>query len=136
MKSLFALGLLALAATSSVVRAQTQGEMDDQACKDFSAADKRLNAAYQKVLAAHPKDALFSAKFRAAQRAWVAFRDAEIDALFPAKDKPLEYGSVYPMCDCQERTAITLRRIEELDDWLTVQEGDVCTGSRTETAQP
>ena len=44
---------------------------------DLTVADAELNAAYQKALAAMPS-AESKTKLREAQRAWVAFRDAEV----------------------------------------------------------
>ena len=44
---------------------------------DLRAVDAALNRSYQKALAAMP-DAATKTKLRDAQRAWVAFRDAEI----------------------------------------------------------
>lgn len=60
-------------------------EMNACADKDFSAADKALNSAYQKALKDVPAMATekpYDAKswetaLRASQRAWLAFRDAE-----------------------------------------------------------
>jgi len=31
------------------------------------------------------------------QRAWPGYRDAYLEAMFPAADKQTEYGSIYPM---------------------------------------
>jgi len=36
-------------------------------------------------------------RFKAAERAWIAYRDAYMGAMYPAKDKQAEYGSIYPM---------------------------------------
>jgi uncharacterized protein YecT (DUF1311 family) len=51
-------------------RASAEGE-------DLRAADAELNTTYQKALVAMPNEAS-KAKLKDAQRAWVAFRDAEI----------------------------------------------------------
>lgn len=74
MKSLLRLSAL-LAFTcffslSPSLHASAEGE-------ELRAADAELNGTYQKALAAMPNDAS-KAKLREAQRAWVAFRDAEI----------------------------------------------------------
>jgi uncharacterized protein YecT (DUF1311 family) len=34
-------------------------------------------------------------KLKQAQRAWIAFRDAHLEARFPKADKQAEYGSAY-----------------------------------------
>ncbi len=45
--------------------------------KEMNETDAKLNAAYQKVLKGLPNDAARE-KLKAAQRAWVAWRDAEV----------------------------------------------------------
>jgi uncharacterized protein YecT (DUF1311 family) len=110
--------------------AQSQAAMDECASQSLAAADKELNQVYQQVLAKFASDKVFTAKLRTAQKAWIAFRDAELEARYPASNKSLQYGSVYPMCANNELEAMTRQRIEELRAWLKVaQEGDVCSGS-------
>lgn len=68
-------------------------EMNFCADKDFEAADKALNTAYQQALKAVPEMAIadnerFNAKvweksLRASQRAWIAYRDAECQEHVP-----------------------------------------------------
>lgn len=104
--------------------------MDECASKSLDAADKELNQVYQQVLAKYASDKVFVGKLRAAQKAWVAFRDAELDARYPASNKSLQYGSVYPMCADNELEAMTRKRTEELREWLKgATEGDACAGS-------
>lgn len=110
--------------------AQTQADLNDDACATYQAADKKLNAVYQQVLKQHQDDVNFTAKLRKAQRAWLAFRDTELEAIYPAANKQVEYGSVYSMCNCLEQTALINQRIEQLSGWLDAEEGDVCRGSR------
>lgn len=112
------------------VMAQTQLQMNVDACAEYQKADEKLNATYQQVLEQHKGDAAFVAKFKKAQRAWLIFRDAELAAIYPATNKQAEYGSVYPMCNCMEQAALVNQRIEQLSGWLSAEEGDVCRGSR------
>jgi uncharacterized protein YecT (DUF1311 family) len=110
--------------------AQSQAAMDECASQSLAAADKELNQVYQQVLAKFASDKVFTAKLRTAQKAWIAFRDAELEARYPASNKSLQYGSVYPMCANNELEAMTRQRIEELRAWLKgAQEGDACSGS-------
>jgi uncharacterized protein YecT (DUF1311 family) len=109
--------------------AQSQAGMTGCAGQSLSAADKELNQVYQQVLSKYAKDTVFVAKLKVAQKAWLAFRDAELAARFPDNDKS-NYGSVYPMCADNELEAMTRKRTEELRAWLKgTQEGDVCAGS-------
>lgn len=110
--------------------AQTQLEMNMEFCGEYQKAIQKLDAVYRQVLMKHEADEAFVEKLKAAQKAWLAFRDAEMDALYPAGDKRLEYGSVYPMCRCIEQSALVNERIEQLSGWLSAEEGDVCRGSR------
>lgn len=132
----FAFGAVAAAASAPASgdtcmdSAQSQAAMNACAQQNLGAADKELNQVYQQVLAKYASDKVFIAKLRAAQKAWIAFRDAELEARYPASDKQLQYGSVYPMCANNDREAMTRKRIEQLRAWLKgVQEGDVCAGS-------
>jgi uncharacterized protein YecT (DUF1311 family) len=109
--------------------AQSQAAMNQCASNSLSAADKELNQVYQQVLRKYAKDPAFIAKLKVAQKAWLAFRDAELAARFPDDDKT-NYGSVYPMCVNNELEAMTRKRTEELRTWLKgAEEGDVCAGS-------
>jgi uncharacterized protein YecT (DUF1311 family) len=109
--------------------AQSQADITACAMKGLNAADRELNAVYQQVLNKYAKDTVFVAKLKAAQKAWLAFRDAELAARFPDSDKS-NYGSVYPMCADNELEAMTRKRTEELRVWLKgAVEGDVCAGS-------
>jgi uncharacterized protein YecT (DUF1311 family) len=115
---------------TSILDAQTQGALDEQSCGQFHKADVALNGTYSKILKEYAKDQQFIAKLKTAQRAWLAFRDAELEALFPKTDKQAEYGSVYPMCRCSELQSLTEERTKQLKRWLDgTPEGDVCAGS-------
>lgn len=88
------------------------------------------------LLREYAADAQFLRKMRAAQRAWVTYRDAHLAALYPAADPQSQYGSVYTMCRCTALAEATRKRAEELRRWADgTAEGDVCAGSvRVRTA--
>ena len=110
---------------------QNQLELTEQACAAYKKADAEMNAIYQKILNENRKDRLFVQKLRSAQRAWLMFRDAHLESIFPAADKRAAYGSVQPMCHCMELEKITDERTRVLKQWVDgVEEGDVCAGSR------
>ncbi len=114
----------------SSLHAQTQADLDQQSCGQFHKADASLNATYSRILKEYGKDAQFISKLKAAQRAWLAFRDADLEAWFPKPDKQAEYGTVYPMCRCTQLQELTEQRTKELRVWLDgIPEGDVCSGS-------
>jgi uncharacterized protein YecT (DUF1311 family) len=67
---------------------------------------------------------------KVAQNAWIKFRDAEMNALFPEDNKSVEYGSVFSMCWNNALTDLTKQRIKKLKVWLNgIEEGDACSGS-------
>ncbi len=108
------------------------GQADLNQCygSEYRKADSELNALYKKILSEYADDPRFIEKFKAAQRAWIKFRDAEMEALFPHGDEPQYYGSVYPMCDSIWLTTLTRERIDQLRKWSKkTEEGDVCSGS-------
>ena len=111
-------------------KAQTQADMNSCADGDFTQIDNELNSLYQKILSEYADDPKFIAKFKASQRAWLKFRDAEMEALFPHGEETGYYGSAYPMCNSTWLAEITKERISQLKKWTDkVKEGDVCSGS-------
>jgi uncharacterized protein YecT (DUF1311 family) len=108
---------------------QTQFEMNQEACGKYKKADAELNRVYQQVLRDYAGEKTFIQKMKVAQRAWMAFRDAHLDSIYPDPD-PRTYGSVNPMCRCQILGWLTEERLKMLREWADgVQEGDVCIGS-------
>jgi len=105
----------------------------DTAKYDYKTTDKQLNMVYNKILLESKSDTLFVKRLKEAQRAWIKFRDAQIEARFPTvkkDDQDKEYGSIYPVCACLELTELTKQRINQLEAWLNgTVEGNVCGGS-------
>lgn len=109
--------------------AQTQGEMNEDAASRFKAADKKLNALYQKILKDYANDPVFIESLKKAQRCWIAFRDAQLKMKFPDR-KPGSYGSLHPMVATMYLTELTEDRIAALQPWIDgAQEGDISAGS-------
>jgi uncharacterized protein YecT (DUF1311 family) len=106
---------------------QSQAGLNQCVSNSAKGADAELNRIYAKVLAANASDTAFLEKFKAAQRAWLVFRDAQIAARYPS---PADYGSVLPMCESGEYEQLTRDRIKQLNAWIKgTEEGDVCAGS-------
>ncbi|AGY58525.1 lysozyme inhibitor LprI family protein [Gloeobacter kilaueensis] len=109
---------------------QSQLELNTQACGEYQKADGQLNSVYQQIRRQYSGQKQFLDKLTRAERAWIAYRDAHLDSRFPSNNPQLEYGSVYPMCRCQELTQLTRERIQFLKRWVEgVPEGEVCSGS-------
>ncbi len=111
-------------------RAETQRDLNRCGGLGLRLADQELNATYQAVIEAHKEDQVFITKLRIAQRMWLQFRDAEMEAIFPHKDDPRHYGSVFPLCWSTHLATITKERTKQLRRWIDgVPEGDLCAGS-------
>ena len=107
----------------------TQTDMNICSGSDFKEADVQLNAVYQAVLSKHRADKAFIQNLQAAQRAWLAWRDAEMKAIFPDRE-PGYYGSVLPMCWSGQLEQLTRERTKQLQVWLDgLPEGEVCGGA-------
>lgn len=112
--------------------ANTQFDMNVCANSDFERADKELNEVYNKILKRYHNSPQFLKNLRAAQHAWLVFRDAHLKMIFPLeKDPKTNYGSVFPMCWATIKAGITFERAKELRRWLEPfeEEGNVCQGS-------
>lgn len=116
--------------TSCNGEVSVQVDLNQCAADRLQQADDELNRIYQAILKQYSEDRVFLEKFRKAQRAWLLFRDAELEAKFPENDKQSYYGSVYPMCAARFLAQRTQERIKQLQEWLEgAEEGDLCAGS-------
>ncbi|MET0535285.1 MAG: lysozyme inhibitor LprI family protein [Steroidobacter sp.] len=110
--------LAAMAADSSprCNPAGTQAQMNTCATNELAEADRQLNATYQSLLKKYADDAAFIQKLRAAQRAWVAFRDAELDATYWCMEpNPAAcWGSLLPQRYASYKSKLTSERTERL----------------------
>lgn len=110
--------------------AETQMQINQCTYEDYAQADVELNQVYRQILSVYSEDKAFLDKLKTAQRAWIAFRDAHLEALYPEQDKRFAYGSMYPSCSNHDLTVLTRQRITQLQQWLTgVNEGNACTKS-------
>ena len=109
----------------------TQSEMNDCAAGEAHRAEDALNSTYREVLGKLKSDKTATTRMVAAEKAWIAFRDAELAADWPVADGEnpnLLCGSVHPFCYYNKRTALTLERLKTLSDRIKhEEEGDVCS---------
>jgi uncharacterized protein YecT (DUF1311 family) len=99
--------------------------MDQCAAQNFQEADAELNKTYERLLSKYADDPEKVTRIKKAQRAWIAFRDAEVEALFPQSDGS-QHGSAWPMCRPLELAKLTVDRTKELKAITEAREGDVC----------
>ena len=99
-------------------KANTQSEMTACASDEAARVDAKLKTTYRALLARVTSQPEALAKIKAAERAWTAYRDAYIEATYPAEDKATEYGSIYPLDVNLLRAKLTRRQIAALEDML------------------
>lgn len=107
----------------------SQGDMNAAAFREFRRADDTLNQVYGQIQEKYKNNPTFLAKLTDAEGAWIQFRDAHLESLYPARDKR-QYGSVYPMVYALEKARLTWDRVKQLNQWLEFREGAVGQGSR------
>ncbi len=103
------LALLTMCLPLIGLRAQSQGAMNREATKDSEAADAQLNQMYKALL--DKVDKTSQEKLKAAQRAWLQFRDAEAGFVSDAEARG---GSMEAMSSTITSTTLTKHRTEEL----------------------
>ena len=88
--------------------AQNQQEMNRCAAEEYKKADAELNRVYQQLL---PKlEAAHKEKLKAAQRSWLAFRDAHCDY----EAFIFEGGTMQPLIQASCLEAVTRERTKQL----------------------
>ncbi|WP_428429581.1 lysozyme inhibitor LprI family protein [Pararhizobium sp.] len=108
-------------AADDCANAQDQTTMDVCASDAFKKSDKQLNGLYKEIGTRLKDDTDKTKLLVAAQRAWVAFRDAECS--FSASG--VSGGSVYPMIYSLCLDGLTQTRVKDLQTYLACEEGDM-----------
>ncbi|MCV0395641.1 MAG: lysozyme inhibitor LprI family protein [Rhizobiaceae bacterium] len=102
-------------------KAQDQAAMTACAEQAYKSADAELNALYREIEQRLGADRDARHLLVGAERAWVAFRDAECTFASSGVDG----GSAYPMVQSMCLGELTRKRGEELRQYLDCEEGDV-----------
>jgi uncharacterized protein YecT (DUF1311 family) len=105
-----------------VDKATSQSELTICAGEELKRVQRRLDQTYQQLLSSVEKDPdtapVALKKIKAAQAAWLAYRDAYIEAMYPLENKQREYGSMYPMEVASVLADLTQRQIAAVQDLL------------------
>lgn len=110
--------------------ATTVAQLTKCARTEFEGAVVQMEAMYRYVLKTHQSDAVLIQNLNAAQQAWLIYRDAEMEAMFPHLEAGA-YGNNGQLCWYKHLTKMTQARTAHLKSWITgVPEGEVCGGSR------
>ena len=89
-------------------------------CADAEAkrVDAELNRIYQQLLSAARDEPGAVEKIRAVERVWIAYRDAYLDAMYPAKNKLAAYGSSFTTENLLLRAKLTQQQTNALREML------------------
>lgn len=99
----------------------SQAAMNECANHAYRTSDAALNAAYREIVARLADDEAGRGRLQAAQRAWLAFRDAE--CAFATADSA--DGSIHPYLQATCLDALIQARLGQLKIYLACQEGDL-----------
>ena len=113
--------LASAARADDCVDPPNQLAMNECAGKAFDEADKKLNDAYRQMAGRLNNDAATKKLLVDAQRAWIAFRDAEC-TFQPSRASG---GSMHPLLVSNCRTELTKARTERLNAYLTCEGDDM-----------
>lgn len=120
--------LLLAAAAEETAYSETQAAMTNNAGTEIAAAEAEMGRLLAELQQRADGNREALGKLEKAQSAWMSYRDAQLEALWPFPDR-LGYGSAHPMCISDTKRSLTEARIRELRGMLSRMEGDVC-GSR------
>jgi uncharacterized protein YecT (DUF1311 family) len=94
--------------------AKTQLALDMCAGSELALRNKQMQSVYFEILSRAAGQPATLAKIKAMQQAWLAYASAYLDALYPAANKQLEYGSIYPMEFALARASLTAQHVTDL----------------------
>lgn len=113
---------LPLYADDCMKNAMTNGEMIRCSGLSLNKEEAQLEKVYQTLIKKHNYDKAYIAKLKASHKAWLTYRDAQVDLYYPENN----YQGYY-MCTNNLKEALTHQRINQLKrDLLVFREGDIC----------
>lgn len=127
MKYLLKVGLLLCVCASAIAMAETthcndnstQMELNQCSWNDYQAADKKLNAAWKQLMVKFKDNKTATEKLKTSQKAWLTFRDAEVEATFAcAPNTGPCWGSIEPLLRNNELQVLTESRTKRLQTYL------------------
>lgn len=121
--ALSALLIITLSTAVTAIECNPSGgqlEMNRCALDDYEKSDLQLNQTWNALIDRFKKDKKHVEQLRAAQRAWIKFRDAEVGALFPCDEpnKRICFGSMYPLLHSVALQEMTEARTRSLQNHL------------------
>jgi uncharacterized protein YecT (DUF1311 family) len=114
-------GTSAHAAESCDTASSSQADLNECYGNAYKKSNGELNSLYKRITVRLKDDAATTKLLVAAQKAWVAFRDAECNFSTSGSAQ----GSVYPMIQSICLDGLTSNRIDDLKSYLKCEEGDL-----------
>src|SRR5438046_5671871 len=71
--------------------AKTQAELNVCANEEANRADSELNGLFRDLMSAVAEKKMIAEKVKSAERAWIAYRDAYVEAMYSTTNKQAEY---------------------------------------------
>ena len=99
-------------------KADTQLAMNMCADQEAKRVEAQLESVYRQVLDAARKESGAVPKIEASQKAWLAYRDSYLGAMYPADDKLANYGSKWPADYSMLKAEFTRQQITRLQALL------------------
>jgi uncharacterized protein YecT (DUF1311 family) len=114
-------------APASIIRAaedcdvpnRSQADLDNCYGNLYKASDAQLNALYKQIESRLKDDTETTKLLVSAERAWMAFRDAECDFSTSGVSGGTLYGMIHTIC----LDRLTIKRMDDLKTYLKCQEG-------------
>lgn len=110
---------VAYAAAACDIPGSSQAELNDCFGKAFKESDATLNALYRQIIGRLKNDQATTKLLMTAQRAWLAFRDAECDFSSSGVAGGSAFGMILAIC----LDKLTGKRIDDFKTYLKCQEG-------------
>ena len=125
--------LFALCMGFAVNAQEIQIDNSRNSCSDYLKLKKEVDDVTKKILDDYERDNVFISKFKQAQYAWEAHRDAQLEMIFPSSSKGI-YGASYPTCRCNALVDLANERLGFLVRWISnTEESKSCGGSVNST---
>jgi uncharacterized protein YecT (DUF1311 family) len=97
--------------------------MNACASKEAARTQNQLNRVYGKLLTSAATQPKATMKIKMSEKAWITYRDAYLEAMYPAADKLAEYGTIYPMEADLLRSQLTTEHTADLKVLLQQYDG-------------
>jgi len=112
---------LAYSHPAGCTNASDQRTLNECANNEYKKSDSELNKIYKDIRKRLDQQPDSAKKLVAAQRAWIAFRDAECNFAAANSQDGSAYGMLISVC----RDRLTQARIKDFKTYLSCEEGDL-----------